>query len=146
MSVNPYLAAVCCYGQDVNPLFNLLGARLAKAENGQATIELPLSRCLTQGGGVVAGGILATLADEAMAHAVISLIDHDRKTVTTEMNIRYLRATDPRREGTLIATGAVIKAGRSVMTAEAKVHDDTGRLLATAGASFFVLDPEKSAS
>ena len=146
MPVNPYLAAVCCDCQDVNPLFNLLGARLVKAENGEAAIEMPLSHCLTQGGGVVAGGVLATLADEAMAHAVISLIDHDRKTVTTEMNIRYLRATDPDREGTLTGTATVIKAGRSVMTAEARVHDDTGRLLATAGGSFFVLDPEKKTS
>ena len=139
MTMNPYLAAMCCDSQDVNPLFNLLGARLTSVGKGKATIELPLSHCLTQGAGVVAGGVLATLADEAMAHAVISYLGDAGKTVTTEMNIRYLRGTDPDREGALTSTATVIKPGRSIMTAEANIHDDLGRLLATAGGSFFVV-------
>ena len=147
MPVSSYLAAMCCEMQDVNPLFNHLGARLIAAENGEARIEMPLSPCLTQGEGAVAGGILATLADEAMAHAVISLINHDtHHTVTTEMNIRFLRGTDPNREGVLIGTATVIKPGRHIMTAEAQVRDDTGRLLATAGGSFFVIETPKAGS
>ncbi len=134
---------MCCEYQDVNPLFNHLGARLTSAENGRAVIEMPISPCFTQGGGVIAGGILATLADEGMAHAVISLLDHDRSTVTTEMNIRYLRAADPNKEGILISTATVIKPGRQIMTAEAEVRDGEGRLLATAGGSFFVVATKK---
>lgn len=129
---------MCRESQDVNPLFNLIGARLTSAGDGKSRIEMPISHCLTQGGGAIAGGILATLADEAMAHAVISLLDHSRHTVTTEMNIRYLRAADPDKGGLLIATANVVKAGRSIMTTEAAVHDGTGRLLVTAGGSFFV--------
>lgn len=143
MSVNPYIAAMCCETQDVNPLFNLIGARLLFAKDGAASIELPVSRCLTQGQGAVAGGILATLADEAMAHAVISLLD-GRRTVTMEMNIRFLRATDPDKGGMLTATASVVKPGRSILVAEAKIHDDAGRLLVAAGGSFFVVDAEKA--
>ncbi|MCC8193183.1 MAG: PaaI family thioesterase [Deltaproteobacteria bacterium] len=143
MPKNPYIEAMCRETQDVNPLFNFLGARLVSAANGEARMELPVSPCLTQGGGVVAGGILATLADEAMAHAVITLLDHDKNTVTTEMNIRYLRATDPNRNGLLIGTARIVKAGRSILTAAAEVHDDAGRLLATAGGSFFVVEAKK---
>ena len=145
MTKNPYLAAMCCGTQEVNPLFNFLGATLLSAANGEAKMELPVSPCLTQGAGAVAGGILATLADEAMAHAVISLLEPGKNTVTTEMNIRYLRATDPDKKGTLVGTATVIKAGRSILTAEAEVRDETGRLLATAGGSFFVVDEKKSA-
>ena len=144
MATNPYLMAVCSETQKVNPLFNFLGARLVSAVDGEARLELPLSPCLTQGAGAVAGGILATLADEAMAHAVISVLEHDKSTVTTEMNIRYLRGTDPNRQGMLIGTARIIKAGRSILTAEAQVHDDTGQLLATAGGSFFVIAAKKS--
>ncbi|SBW02803.1 putative Phenylacetic acid degradation-related protein [uncultured delta proteobacterium] len=146
MTTNPYLQAMTCEIQSVNPLFNLLGARLVSAAKGEARIELPISPCLTQGEGAVAGGILATLADEAMAHAVISLLDHDKHTVTTEMNIRFLRATDPNRPGTLIGTAEVVKAGRSILSVEARVTDDTGKLLATAGGSFFVVDAKRAAS
>ena len=144
MPVNPYIAAMCCESQDVNPLFNLIGARLLFAKEGTASIELPVSHCLTQGQGAVAGGILATLADEAMAHAVISMLD-GRHTVTTEMNIRFLRATDPDKGGMLTATANVVKPGRSILVAEAKIHDDAGRLLVTAGGSFFVVDAKADA-
>jgi len=144
MPVNPYIEAMCCESQDVNPLFNLIGARLLFAKDGAASIELPVSHCLTQGQGAVAGGVLATLADEAMAHAVISLLD-GKHTVTTEMNIRFLRATDPDKGGTLTATAKVVKPGRSILVAEANIHDDAGRLLVTAGGSFFVVEPKKGA-
>lgn len=144
MPVNPYITAMCCEAQDVNPLFNLIGARLISAGDGKARIEMPISRCLTQGQGAIAGGILATLTDEAMAHAVISLLDLGKHTVTTEMNIRFLRSADPDKNGLLVASAKVVKAGRSIMTAEAAVHDGTGRLLVTAGGSFFVIDPQKA--
>ena len=146
MTTNPYLQAMTCEIQSVNPLFNHLGARLVSAAQGEARIEMPISPCLTQGEGAVAGGILATLADEAMAHAVISLLEHGKHTVTTEMNIRFLRATDPDRPGMLIGTAKVIKAGRSILSVEAQVLDDTGKLLATAGGSFFVIDAKKASS
>ncbi len=138
-----YLDAVCKADQNVNPLFNFLGARLIKAENGEAVISLPVSPCLAQGMGFVAGGILATLADEAMAHAVISLLGEGQRVVTTEMNIRYLRSSDPKQPGELVATGSVLKPGRNVLTTEARIHDAKGRLLCAAGGSFFIL-PEQA--
>ena len=69
-----YLRAVLQEDQKVNQLFTFLGARVASVENGTARVLLPVSSKLAQGGGMVAGGILATLADEAMAHAVLSLL------------------------------------------------------------------------
>ena len=142
MHHNSYLAAMCRETQDVNALFNLLGARLISATNGEARIELPVSSRLTQGAGAVAGGVLSTLADEAMAHAVISLLDNGSSTVTTEMNIRFLRGADTEK-GTLIATARIVKSGRTLMTVEADVRDDAGRLLATAGGSFLVINAKK---
>ena len=140
---NPYLAAMCCETQNVNPLFNFIGAKLTFIEKGSAKIDLPVTPCLTQGAGVLAGGILATLADEAMAHAVISMLEPTTTTVTTEMNIRFLRATDPKKGGRLTATARVVKPGRQVMTTEAEIHDDAGRLLATAGGSFLLVPKDQ---
>lgn len=144
MAPGDYFAALCREDQNVNPLFRFLGARFVRAEEGKAVIELPVSPRLAQGAGVVAGGILATLADEAMAHAVMSILREGRRTVTTEMNIRYLRATDPHAENVLTATATVVKPGRAVMTTDAVIHDAAGRLLATAGGSFFVINQERA--
>ena len=135
-----YLCAVRDADQHVNPLFRFLGAVLTHAENGEAAITLPVTMNLCQGAGVVAGGILATLADEAMAHACISMLKEGQNTVTAEMNIRYLRATDPKKGGCLTATAKVVKPGRNLFVTEASIHDAEGRLLASAGGTFWVLD------
>lgn len=133
-----YLEAVCTEGQGVNPLFAFLQARITRAENGEAEITMPAGKQLCQGGGVVAGGILATLADEAMAHAVLSVLQRGQSTVTAEMNVRYLRSADPARIGTLRAAASIVKGGGTLAFAEARVYDDAERLLATAGATFFI--------
>jgi uncharacterized protein (TIGR00369 family) len=137
-----YLDAVLQRDQSVNPLFSFLQARLVFAEQGEAEIVMPVSDRLRQGGGMVAGGILATLADEAMAHAVLSGLNAGMSAVTAEMNIRYLRSTDPKKGGELQARAKVIKSGQSLRVAESVVRDARGRLLATAGATFYVLKAE----
>ncbi len=133
-----YLEAVARADQRVNPLFRFLGARLERAEAGEAAISLPVTPDLAQGGGLVAGGILATLADEAMAHAVLSNLAHGQGAVTAEMNTRFLRPADPAGGGTLTATAKIVKMGRSTIVAEAAVRDEKKRLLVTAGATFAV--------
>lgn len=134
-----YLQAVCRADQEVNPLFAFLGARLTHAENGTSTLVLPVSMRLCQGGGLVAGGILATLADEAMAHAVMTKLEPMEGTVTAEMNIRYLRGTDPKQGGELVAKARVIKRGRHMIYTEAHIYDSRERMLAVCGATFYVM-------
>ena len=134
-----YLHAVCQKDQVVNPLFAFLGANLAHADNGEATLILPVSMNLCQGGGLVAGGVLATLADEAMAHAVMSVLDPSMATVTAEMNIRYLRGTDPRQGGELTARARIIKRGRHMIYTEAHIFDSKERMLAVCGATFYAI-------
>lgn len=134
-----YLEAVRQDDQTVNPLFSLLKARLTRAENGRAEIVMPVSAALRQGAGMVAGGILATLADEAMAHAVLSGLASGRSAVTAEMNIRYLRAPEPSERETLTARATIVKNGQALCVTEAGVYDGRERLLATAGATFYLL-------
>ena len=133
-----YLEAVRESGQTVNPLFAFLGARLVAAAQGEARIVMPVTRQMTQGGGVVAGGILATLADECMAHAVLSLLEPEQNTATVEMNVRYLRPAEPDKGGELVARAEIVKRGRLLHVASATVHDAEERLLITAGATFAV--------
>ena len=133
-----YFSAVRLPDQEANQVFKLLGARLGQAQNGTAEITLPMSASLTQGAGFIAGGILATLADEAMAHAVMSLVDENQRFLTVEMNIRYLRAADPGQAGEITATGSVVKRGKTILFAESRLSGPDGKLLAVAGGSFAI--------
>lgn len=134
-----YLEAVQAENQSVNRLFHLLGARLAAAAEGGAEIVAPVSGSFSQGGGMVAGGILATLADEAMAHAVMSALPEGKSCVTAEMNVRYLRGLAPDAGGDIRAEASVVKRGSALFVAESRVFDARDRLLATAGATFYII-------
>jgi len=127
-------------GQGVNPLFGFLGVRIVRMSKEQVVLALPFREVFIQGGGVVAGGVMATLADEAMAHVVLANLEEDQSTATIEMNLRFLK---PIKQGEITAEAALVKKGRQVLTVEAKVRDAQGQLLASAGASFMVVELKK---
>lgn len=132
-----YLEAVCREGQTVNPVFTLLGVRVLEVNIEHGILQCVIGPDLIQGAGVLAGGMLATFADEAMAHAVLARIEPNQRTATVEMSVRYLR---PLHEGdTVTAKAWVLKKGRAIVTAECEVVDGKGRLAAKAAASFMIL-------
>ncbi len=135
-----YLHLVVQPEQRVNSLLRLLNASVVRAENGEAELHAVASREFSQGAGLVGGGILATLADEAMAHAVLSTLASAQSTVTLDMNIRYLRAMKPDESGTLKAIASLIKTGRRTVVARAEVMDmqRDNALLAVADATFLI--------
>jgi uncharacterized protein (TIGR00369 family) len=87
------------------------GIKVIDAAEGETVIQLPIKEELTQFYGNVHGGILATVADMAMALAVNTLVAENEFTVTAEMKINYLR---PASGKYLTAKGKVIKRGRTL--------------------------------
>jgi len=131
-----YLKKVQQPGQSVNPLFAYLGVVVDEISPGRVVMHLPFRPDFIQGGGMIAGGIIATLADEAMAHAALAGLEPGETTATIEMNIRYLKACS---SGTMTSTAELVKKGRRVMTLQAAITDDRNQTVAQAGASFMVL-------
>jgi uncharacterized protein (TIGR00369 family) len=82
--------------------------------------------------GYAHGGVLASLIDLAADYAVAARLGRGAPTV--DMRVDYHRAAMP---GTLIARAAVIKAGGTLATAEARVFDEQGELIASGRALFF---------
>jgi len=124
-------------GQRVNLLFPFLGVKVERLEPDKVVLCLPWREDFLQGAGVVAGGVMATLADEAMAHVVLINLEPGESTATIEMNIRYLRTIE---KGELRAVATVVKKGRKILTVAADILDEKDRLLAQAGASFMVVE------
>jgi len=132
-----YLKKVQQPGQNVNPLFASLGVVVEKLSQESVVLRLPFRPDFIQGGGMIAGGIIATLADEAMAHAALANLNPGETTATIEMNIRYLKGCA---SGDITATASLIKKGRRVITLQADVINESNQSVAQAGASFMVLD------
>ncbi len=131
-----YIQNVVKDDQKVNNLFNTLGIKVEKISPEETVLRLPVSYALIQGAGLVGGGVLATMADEAMAHCVLAGLKEGQRTATIEMNIRYLRAIS---EGEIISTARILRKGRTIITTEATVSNAENKtVLAVAGASFWI--------
>lgn len=81
------------------------------------------------------GGIHAIMLDSACGFAASRALsaDGDQLIVTLSLTTNYLA---PAKEGTIVATGRVTRAGRSIVYAQGEVRDANGDLLATGNGVF----------
>jgi len=95
-----------------------LGARLARIEPGVVEIELPFRTEVTQQHGLFHGGVTGAIADTAAGYAAFTLIPADASMLTVEYKINLMAPADGEM---LIATGRVVKPGRTLTICEAEV-------------------------
>ncbi len=138
--MHEYLKKVQLPAQSVNPLFACLGVIVEQISPERVVMRLPFRHDFIQGGGMIAGGIIATLADEAMAHAALANLNPGETTATIEMNIRYLKGCA---SGYISAIATPVKKGRRVITLQAEIFDEGMQAVAQAGASFMILKKKK---
>lgn len=110
------------------PLSRLLGMRLTDIRPNEATVEIEMREDLKQPGGILHGGVTATLIDTAMAFAVRTHLTETEPTATIDLTVHYLR---PLFSGKAICIARVVRPGKRIFTVSADVHDDSGKLIAT---------------
>ena len=103
-----------------------LGAELLLCEPGKVVIGCAASGSLTQQHGYFHAGVLASIADSACGYAALSLMDDGSEVVSVEFKVNMLR---PCTAAKIIATGTVVKSGRSISVCEAEVMDESGEKL-----------------
>ena len=123
------------------PVGKLIGFRPTSVEAGKAVFELEAGPQHANPMGTLHGGVLCDVADAAMGVAYASTLAEGESFTTLELKINFLR---PFRTGTLIATGRVVKAGRTIGLAECDVTDSEGRLIARAMSTCMTLRGESS--
>jgi uncharacterized protein (TIGR00369 family) len=77
----------------------------------------------------VHGGLAATLLDSCMGLAIQSTLDRGIAQTTLEFKVSLLRPITPA-TGPITAEGRVLNCGRRIGTAEGRITDAKGRLLA----------------
>ncbi|MBW7969529.1 PaaI family thioesterase [Bradyrhizobium sp. BR 10289] len=93
--------------------------------------------------GSVHGGYAAILLDSAMGLAVQTTLPAGTGYTTLEFKISFVRGMSEA-SGTIRTEGRVLNAGRRVATAEARITDTKGRLLAHATTTCLVFGIEKA--
>ncbi len=107
----------------------LLGMDVVEVADGLATFEIRPDERMMNPIGSIHGGITATLLDSCMACAVHTTLPAGVGYTTAQLNVHYLRALQPGM-GPVRAVGTVIHRGRKQSTAEGKLYDADGNLLA----------------
>ena len=124
------------YKRQVQSAFSqLLGCRLQRLEEGVAEVALALEPQLRNRGGFLHGGAIFSLVDIAMGLACSSSHGFDRRSVTLECKINYVRAVS---EGEVLCTARVLHAGRRTLVLDADVFQDD-KLIAKAQGTFAAL-------
>lgn len=111
------------------PIARLLGMQLEDIEFGTVSFSVVTRPEFANPLGTLHGGICATLLDSVLGCAVHSTLEPGIGYGTLELKVNYVR-TVPVDGERLVATGTVLHPGRRVATAEGKVVDSQGRLVA----------------
>lgn len=117
-----------------------IGARVETVERGRATCYIDVDDLHKNGTGSLHGGVYASLIDNAMGLAVLALVGV--RTATIEMNVHFLGAV---KGGRITCRSEVVHRTRRTATAEAKVHDEEGNLVAMGTGAFRVFDSKGNA-
>lgn len=82
------------------------------------------------------GGLIVALADEAIAHAMVTTLTAHEGLTTIELKSNFLAAVN---SGELIATARVFKKGRSLVIGDCLITDDKERNICRVSATFLLL-------
>jgi uncharacterized protein (TIGR00369 family) len=113
----------------LNTIAQTLGYDVSEAESGRVVVTLVPNDSHLNPSGTVHGGLAATLLDSAMGLAVWSTLEKGLGQTTLEFKISLIRPITSGM-GVIRAEGTVLNRGRRVGTAEGRIIDERGRLLA----------------
>ncbi len=117
-----------------SPALGWLEPVLEELSMDQAVIRVPYREAITNGSGTVHGGILATLADTAVAFALATNFDGKMGFATADLTIHFLR----RARADVRARARILKKGKRVNVGEVVLTDPSGREVARALTTFLL--------
>ena len=113
----------------LNTMAKTLGYDVTEVANGRVVVTITPNCTHLTPSGTVHGGLSATLLDTCMGLAIRSTLDKGFAQTTLEFKISLVRPVTPE-TGLIKAEGVVLSRGRRIGTAEGRLTDNTGRLLA----------------
>ncbi len=126
-----YLRAIKEGKIDPPPVAVLMGYRLAEIDVGRAVFELEPAEYHYNPFASVHGGIISTVLDSTMTCALLTTLPIGLSCSTLEIKVNFVRPITGR-TGLVRCEGKIIHAGSTIATAEGKLVNRQGELLAHA--------------
>ena len=105
------------------PFWTLLGIAVVDVKKGWAKLRLPFSENLTHSEGVAHGGAIFSLADSAVAMALLGMVEKDENFTTVEMKINYIKSF---KKGEITAEARIFNKGRRIALGDVDIQDEQG--------------------
>jgi uncharacterized protein (TIGR00369 family) len=118
------------------PVCSALRFDIRELADGRCRMAVPKPAQFDGINGVFHGGLLATVADSVAWFAIATRRGPDTRLTTSDLHIRFLA---PCWTG-VTAKARVIKFGRTLCPVEVELFDESGRLVAFALVTYFVMD------
>ena len=113
----------------LNTMAETLGYDIVEVSKGRVVVAAEPHEGHRNPAGTVHGGLAATLLDTCMGLAIQTMLEMGVAQTTLEFKISLVRPVTPQ-TGLVKAEGKVISCGRRIGTAEGRLTDKDGRLLA----------------
>src|SRR3990172_9072967 len=97
--------------EDGQHFSRLIGLAMGTMESGRCTAHLEVRDFHFNRGGVLHGGVLASMLDTVMGGAVVSTLRANEWTATVQLNVEYMERVE---HGRIEAEGRVVRRGRRI--------------------------------
>lgn len=108
-----------------------IGASITRVEPGEVTVELPFRPDLTQQHDFIHAGVVTMIVDSACGYAALTTMPPTAAVLSVEYKVNFLSPAEGEK---LVATGRVLKTGRTLTVCLGEVHahkDGKAKLIAT---------------
>lgn len=112
------------------PIAKLMGFELPEIAEGNVSISCVPQEWHYNPIGMVHGGLAATMLDTVLGISIHTTLAAGEAYTTVDLHVQYLRAMSVD-TGRVKATGEVVHRGRKIATAEGRLTDANGKLIAT---------------
>ncbi len=122
------------------PFAEAADIRIAEVESGRVVFQAEPSARLYNPLGTVHGGWISTLLDSAMSCSVHSMMKPGQAYTTVDLSVSFVRPVFED-TGTLRCEGTAIHVGERIATAQGRVWDRAGKLIAHGTVTCLVMRP-----
>jgi len=116
------------------PISKLLGWKYLEFDPSSQVlkVEMQARPDFVNPAGFIHGGMLAAMLDETLSPTLALTLGPGEFAPTLEIKVNFI---SPAKVGRVLGTGRIVSRGRSICFLEGRLHDDQGKLLATATAT-----------
>jgi acyl-CoA thioesterase len=108
---------------------------IKEIKKGASRLQMPFKQELTHPYGIVHGGAIASLADSAVAMALVGLVGPKDRIATIEFKINFFASIE---KGELTARAKIIHKGSRTAVGDVEVTNEGGKLVAKVIATYSI--------